>query len=179
MGIILPVNDGCRIESDSIQWIVMQRISDDWRARTFWQDLAPAARDCVFLGLATRADLKAVKPFVDRLEQSISRMSALAVGLERDDLDADLGSLWRVRAKKINDLPRLHWVLSCYDIESADANHRLTMGTYRRLDYALRQCLLMRLRRSDSFDSLESIADEIEKFVSGTPMALSSAVTHS
>lgn len=172
MGIILPVNDSCRIESDNSQWVVMQRCGDNWVARTFWQCLASAALDCVFLGLAKPNDMVAIQPFVDRLAQAISRVAALAAGRETGDLDADLGSLWRVSAKGNPETSRLHWVLTCRDTENPDSNRRTTMGAYRRLGYALRQCLLMRLRQANSFDSLEAIADEIEKFALKPSMAI-------
>lgn len=172
MGIILPVNDSCRIESDSHQWIVAQRYGDNWTARTFWQNLAAAAGDCVFLGLAKPDDVAAIQPFIDRLEHAISRVSILASGRETSDLDADLGSLWRVNAKVNKETPRLHWVLTCRDIENPDSNRRETMGTYRQLGYALRQCLLMRFRQTESFETLEAIADEIEKHASKSALAL-------
>ncbi len=177
MGIILPVNDRCRIEADSNQWIVMQRCRDDWTARTFWQDLAAAALDCRLLGLASREELEVFQPFVDRLGRATSRLSALAEGRETGDLDADLGSCWRVSAESNPETPRRHWLLTCHEPDKTDANRRETMGNYRRLDYALRQCLLMRLRQSGRFETLETIADEIAACFTMSTMAVAAAVT--
>lgn len=181
MGIVLPVNDRCRIESDIYQWIVTRRNGENWQALTFWQDLGAAARDCVFLDLATPAEAAALTPFIDRLNRQFERLTTLAVShpaLMRQGFVADLGSDWSISATSHEDTARRpHWDIICNTPDAATTRKRQVMGTFRTLHFALRSALMQRFRRSDGFDSLETIGDEIAAALSGAPMPLLAALT--